>query len=490
MSGSMKRGDLERRPNVVFILTDDQEFDTLGCYGTQVMTPHQDRLAAEGVRLDSAFVTTPACTPSRYGCLTGHYPSRCPHPGFRKKFPPGTQTSVGFNTHLSPDIPSLPKIFQNAGYATGMVGKWHLGDVSIGEAGFDKSFPADTSPRDPALNRMLARHQEECAERVRACGFDYASRIYWNNPGSYGINALDSHNMEWVTEGALEFIEANQQRPFFLFMAPTLHHVPHPQASLRVDPRIALGGYLEKTPDIMPPRGEIIRRVKSAGYCPSTAYCAYLDDGVGAVLNRLDDLGLTENTVVILLGDNGLPAKLTLYEGGIHVPGLIRWPQGIPGGQVSDGLFLNLDIIPTLMEICGVAPPDGMRLDGDSALAMLQGRAPSPHEALFFECGKTRAVRTPDAKYLAFRQPAPPRTPEERFHGTLFALQMHARLQHPAYFEPDQLYDLIDDPEETTNLAAESPRQLTEMQNRLKAWLAGFGNHPFGELYTRGKTTN
>ena len=481
--GSARRAASPRRPNVVFILTDDQNFDTLGCYGARVMTPHQDRLAAEGVRFNRAYVTTAACMPSRYGCLTGHYPSRCRHPRFTGAFPPGTQTSVGFNTPLSADLASLPHLLRQAGYTTGMVGKWHLGETGMEGVGFDRSFPADTDPRDPDFSRMLARHQELCAEQVRARGFDTASRIYWNNPASYGVKALDSHNMEWVTEGALDFIETSKDNPFFLLMAPTLHHVPHPQASLRADPRVCVGGYLDRVPDVMPPRREILPRVKAAGFSPAVAYCTYLDDGVGAVLDRLDALGLAEDTVVLLLSDNNVPDKLTLYEGGIHVPMLIRWPRGIAPAQVRDDLVLNLDIAPTLLDVCGIRPPEEMRLDGASLLPMLQGSGSPPHDALFFESGSTRAMCTRDDKYLALRYPAPPKTREDRFHGVLLGLQINARLHHPAYFEEDQLYDLHDDPEETTNLVLEDPDRLRAMRKRLRDWLASFGEHPFGEVY-------
>jgi len=482
-NGSARPGPSPRRPNVVFIVTDDQNFDTLGCYGARVMTPHQDRLAAEGVRFNRAYVTTAACMPSRYGCLTGQYPGRCPHPQFQRAFPPGTQTKVGFNTPLPADLMSLPHLLRQNGYATGMVGKWHLGDAGLERVGFDRSFAADTDIHDPDFNRMLARHQELCAEHVRARGFDYASRIYWNNPAAYGIKDLDNHNMEWVTEGALQFIEASKDRPFFLLMAPTLHHVPHPQASLRVDPRCSVGGYLDRVPEGMPPRSEILPRVKTAGFSPAVAYCTYLDDGIGAVLDRLDTLGLAEDTVVVLLSDNNVPDKLTLYEGGVHVPMLIRWPRGIAPAQVSEDLVLNLDIAPTLLEVCGIHPPDDVRLDGASLLPMLQGSGSPPHDALFFESGCTRAMCTRDNKYLALRYPAPPKTREDRFHGVLLGLQINARLHHPAYFEEDQLYDLHDDPEETTNLILEHPDRLRAMQKRMRAWLATFGDHPFGNLH-------
>ena len=470
-------------PNVVFILTDDQNFDTIGCYGRrEVHTPHHDRLAAEGVRFDRGYATTSLCTPSRYGCLTGQFPSRCPHPQFQNQHPPGSQTYVGFNTPLPPDLSSLPRLLQAAGYRTGMVGKWHLGEVGLEGAGYDRSFPKDTDPRDAELNRALARHQEKASELVRECGFDYASRIYWNNPGQYGVDALKTHNMEWVLEGALDFIDQNSTDPFFLLLSTTLHHVPHPQATLHDDPRITVGGYLDRAPEVMPPRTGLIDRVKKKGLSPATAYCTYLDDAVGALLGRLDDLGLADDTVVVFFSDHRTPDKATLYEGGVPTPAMIRWPRAIPAGQVCEELMQNLDIAPTLLDICDVELPQDRKLDGKSLMPMLTGQKDSIHDELFFESGRTRAVCTRRWKYLALRHARPPETEKERYHGALQWLQAHSMLRHPPYFDEDQLYDLVNDPEETTNFAGDKPGVLEDLKERMDAWLATFGDHPFGEF--------
>lgn len=475
-----------RPPNVVLILTDDQNYDTLGCYGVRdLMTPHLDRLAREGVRFDRAYTTTSLCTPSRYGCLTGQFPSRCPLPRFTRGNPPGQQTYVGFNTALSPEIASLPRLLQRAGYATGMVGKWHLGQVNMDQLGFDrKQFDRwKTDARDPGLNRVLARHQDLAAERVRACGFDYASRLYWNNAGSYFVDAIKTHNLEWVVEGALEFMDARRQTPFFLMVSTTLHHVPHPQGSLWDDPRITMGGYLDEAPDAMPPRGALIDRVKQQGLDPGTAYCTYLDDGVGAILQKLEALGLADDTLVVLFSDHQTPDKGTLYEAGVRTPALLRWPRHVRGGRACGELVQNLDLVPTVLEACGIAPPDDMRIDGQSLLPMLTGRRRAIHSALFFESGKTRAVCTDRWKYLALRYPKPPEKLQDRYHGSLAALQANVALRHPRYFDLDQLYDLRNDPEETANRAEAEPEKRRELQARMRSWLATFGDHPFGDIY-------
>jgi arylsulfatase A-like enzyme len=191
---------------------------------------------------------------------------------------------------------------------------------------------------------------------------------------------------------------------------------------------------------------------------------------------------MAEDTVVVFFSDHRTPDKATLYEGGVPTPAMIRWPGGIPGGQVCEELMQNLDIAPTLYDICGIAPPDDLKLDGRSLMPMLAGDRDSIHDELFFESGRTRAVCTRRWKYLALRYAKPPETEKERYHGALQWLQAHSMLRHPRYFDGDQLYDLVNDPEETTNLAEDHPEILRDLRERMSRWLDTFGDHPFGEL--------
>ena len=487
-------------PNIVVIYTDDHNFEHIGCYGADVFTPHQDRLASEGVRFTRGYTTTAVCTPSRYGCLTGRYPSRCRHPFFVELFPDGVQLEPSQNTPLEPDAPNLASILQDAGYATGMVGKWHLGrgpwnrDSSPDAMSFPltnawTAMPSEADPRDPKISEMLQRNHELCRDEIRARGFDYAESIYWTNPEGWRSHAFNVHNMEWVTQGSLDFIDRHRDEPFFLYMAPTLHHIPHPQESLlQADPRITVGGYLDRAPEVMPPRGEILDRVTGAGFAPETAYCTWLDDGIGAVLDRLDDLGLAEDTLVILHSDHQTHAKGTLYEGGVRSPCIMRWPRRAPAGRVSSALAQNIDLLPTILEAAGVAAPASAHVDGKSLLPVLSNQQSAVHEHLFFEIGWTRAICTERWKYLALRYSDSARQLAEARGKRLYhnlALEPHQHnvlLEHPNFWDPDQLYDLSFDSIETTNLAVPQPDILADMKSRLTAWLETFGNHPFGEF--------
>ena len=489
-----------RRPNIVVIYTDDHNFEHIGCYGADVHTPHQDRLASEGMCFNRGYTTTSVCTPSRYGCLTGRFPSRCQHPDFVEQFSDGVQLEPSFNTLLEPGAPNLARILRDAGYATGMVGKWHLGPrLGSGDESRDlmpfprtdawTAVPSEADPRDPQISQVLRHNHDRYREEIRAHGFDYAESIYWTNPEGWRSHAFNVHNMEWVVQGALDFIDQNRDGPFFLYMAPTLHHIPHPQESLlQADPRITVGGYLDQVPDVMPPRGEVLERVRSAGFASETAYCTWLDDGIGAVMDRLEELGLAEDTLVILFSDHQTHAKGTLYEGGVRTPCIMRWPRRAPAGRVSRALVQNIDLLPTILDASGVATPANMHVDGKSMLPVLAGLESAVHEQLFFEIGWTRAVCTDRWKYLALRYSDSARKLAEARDKRLYhnlALEPHQHnvlLEHPNFWDPDQLYDLSIDSTETTNLARTQAETLADMKARLTAWLETFGNHPFGEF--------
>jgi len=495
------RTQTRRRPNVIVIYTDDQNFEHIGCYGFKVFTPHQDSLADEGVRFTRSYATISVCTPSRYSCLTGQYPSRCPHPKFITAFPDGVQNEPSFNTPLKPDAPNLANVMKSAGYTTGMVGKWHLlgeglwgnpeerGIIPLPRADAWTAMESEVDPRDPKISKILRNNHDRYREEIKACGFDYAESIC-NNPEGWANHPLNIHNMEWIVQGALDFIDQNREKPFFLYMAPTLHHIPHPQESLlQADPRITLGGYLDKAPDVMPPRDEVVNRVKAAGYAPETAFCTWLDDGIGAVLKKLKDLKLDEDTMIVFFSDHQTHAKGTLYEGGVKSPCMIRWTPHIPRGQVCNSLVQNIDFAPTIFDACNVTKPSNMVVDGKSLMPMLLGRQKAIHDELFFEIGWTRAVCTERWKYLALRYSKSAELLMKK-SGRLYhnrALRPHQHnvlLQHPNFWDPDQLYDLSIDSIETTNLAYDPDYAdvLVDMKERLKRWLATFGNHPFGEF--------
>jgi len=495
-----------RRPNIILILTDDQNFNTIGAYGGEVLTPHMDSIAQEGIRFTRAYTTSAVCVASRYGLMSGQFPSRCTHPSFTKAFPKGAQLEPGFNTPLKPDAPNIASVMKKAGYITGMVGKWHLGrgmGVNPKERGL-KPLPVEQGPlstwvksrskidpSSPKISKILEHNHAVFRKEIKECGFDYAESFYWTNPEGFNDWFLNFHNMEWITKGALDFINQNRDKAFFLYMNPTLHHIPHPQVSLlKGDPRATVGGYLEKAPDVMPPRKEIIKRITSAGYAPETAYCTWLDDAIGAILMKLRELRLENDTMIIFFSDHRTWAKSTLYQGGIKVPCMIQWKAEIPSGKICHELIQSLDFAPTIFEACNIKKPQNMHIDGKSLLSMLKGKKKTVHNELFFELGWTRAVCTLRWKYLALRYSDSAKKREKRrqqpnYHAPALEPHQHnVLLSHPAFWEPDQLYDLKVDPHEVINLSYEPEYRkiLNDMKIRLKTWLATFGDHPFGEF--------
>ena len=476
----------ERRPNVIFILTDDQNNDTLRCFGGKVLTPAIDKLAGHGVKFTRAYAVTSICTPSRYTCLTGQYASRCESVAYLTACPPGQQANVAFNVVIGPKTPNLARTLHDAGYATGFVGKWHTGAPELAP------YPANGDMKDPAIGRILTENQKRLCDYIKSCGFDYAASVYRGNLKDHQLNALSVHNQEWVTKGALDFIEQNKSRPFFLHLCTTLQHSPSPNQSIKGDARYTPAGLLPAPLQVQAPRATIPGRLRKAGIADALGNATWLDDGVAALVGKLEKLGLAENTAIVFLSDNGtLNGKGTCYEGGAHVPAFIYWNGHVPGGATCDRLVANLDFVPTILDICGVKPPPALKLDGASLLPLMNGQDAAWRDALLLEVGHTRAVVTAKWKYLLLRYPpalgqkiAAGTLGRKPYHGdSVFGLHAAAEQAHPAYYEPDQLYDLEKDPGEKTNLVKDPNCQqtVTELSARLKQMLATIPR-PFGEF--------
>ena len=486
------------RPNIVLVYTDDQDLDETGCYGGRVPTPHMDGLARDGMKFTRYYVCSAVCSPSRYNALSGRCASRSLKQQGRK-YPPGGPVNIGWEAGIIGEPHTVASVLKAGGYATGMVGKWHQGTL-----GPTTRFAADADPADPKIKRQLERHYEILVRSVKSCGFDYAGAVYLNNVdgGKEGQpfwipRKLGYHNMEWVTACALEFIEDNKAGPFFLYMAPTLVHGPSAVKSLQTDRRTTPLGYID-VPDVQPSRQSVLDRARRASaeqrrkILEKAAASIWLDDGVGAVLTKLDDLGLAEDTLVLLASDNGNVAKFTCYDGGARLPMVARWKDVIPAGAVCDKLVSNLDFAPTLFEIAGIKPPADMILDGQSIVKAL-GQDPSyRRDFLFLEITTERAVVTGDGfKYIAVRY-----LPEvqkqvdrgEKFNHWCQPLQgathtYGADERYPGYFDQDQLYDLNRDPAERENLAGEPAGQarLAKIQDLLRRVSATLP-HTFGEF--------
>ncbi|MCD6307842.1 MAG: sulfatase-like hydrolase/transferase [Candidatus Latescibacteria bacterium] len=285
----------------------------------------------------------------------------------------------------------------------------------------------------------------------------------------------------------------NRGKAFFPYLNHTLHHIPHPQESLfNADPRMTQGGYLDRAPDCMPPRREIVEMAKKAGCAEETAYCTWLDMALGAVLERLGEYGLSDDTIVMFLSDNNVPAKGTVYEGGVNVPFMIRYPRMIPGGRITDALVQNIDLAPTAFDLAGATPPQSMILDGMNLMPFLTGEREKAHDDLYFEIGWSRAICTDRWKYLAvrltergekLRLSKKGQFPWVYHCSSLEPHQHHVLLWHPAFYYPDQLYDLNVDGDEIVNLYARPQyrRVLDDMKERLSAYTRSIGR-PFGEF--------
>jgi arylsulfatase A-like enzyme len=474
-----------RKPNVVIIYTDDHNFEHIGVYGGKVLTPNLDRIANEGIRFNRFYVSSPVCTPSRYSLITGRYAVRSKI--LQKNQPTDQPAFIRWNTFLSEEERTSAHLFREAGYVTGMVGKYHLG----GEFGY---LGGDESYDDPAVRDTLATIYTTWQEHVRkVAGFDYVESLYGNNLHIIGVpKSMQYHNMEWITKGAVDFIDRYKDRPFFLYMATTLPHVPGPLESLKADPRIIAAGMLE-TPitGVQPTRESVFERARAAGIPDENAPMTWLDDGIGAILERLEKYGLMENTIIVFASDHQSPrAKMTCYEDGANAPAAMMWKGRISPGRVHDALVSNVDIVPTLLELAGIDRPADYQMDGNSWVGLLDGTDAEVQASLYLEVVYQRAVVTRDWKYIAVRFPERVNeriTPDNRREFTIEGMRGQDRYLNdtifPGYYDDDQLYFLRDDKSEQHNLAGdpEHADKLEEMKLLMKAYSRDLP-YAFGEF--------
>lgn len=495
-----------RKPNVIFIITDDQDrsmFNFLPEGRGKNLSPNIDRLASEGTILLGQHCSTPVCGPSRYSCLTGRYACRTRKPWMVARAKREGQMLVTNGTAIMPDDECLPKMLQQAGYATGAVGKNHV--VHVPEW---KRVRNEADPRDPEVAQELRQNAVRIREAFARCGFDYAEGIYNSNPIGIGPRELSIHNTDWITAAGLDFIDQNKDRPFFLYFATTVTHGPRSRdRSWGADPRFTPVGILEEPPDVLPPRESLPERLKAAGIqARGRENVLWLDDAVGALLRRLEQHGIADNTIIFYFTDHGIGAKASVYEGGVRSVAFVWRKGGFPCGGATDALVSNIDFAPAILDFAGGAPRPDL-FDGKSMRPLLEGKAEKLHDSLYFEIGYTRGVLKDGWKYLALRYsdyannlPLEERQAlldkENRYltswgrrpHNTdPMAPFSHYSLvpggsdtehgtigRYPAYFDADQLYNLAEDPGEQRNLAGD-PRyaaKLAEMKEELARYLA------------------
>lgn len=379
---------LERMPNFIIIFTDDQGYGDLGCYGSpDIRTPNIDRLAAEGMRF-TCFYGAPFSGPSRAQLMTGCYPARVSHAGN-----PGPSSPTGLN----PDEVTIAELLKEKDYATMCIGKWHLGDAPEflpTSQGFDSYFGIPFSNDMWRYHPRMAPGESDdslmAAIRKRASytGFAGEGSYYPPNGGfpndlplmvNQEVSELNPDQRQLTTrytEAALSFIEEQKDRPFFLYLAHNMPHVP-----LFVSDKHAGKSFRGLYGDVM----------------------MEVDWSVGKIIDHLEKLGLAKNTLVIFTSDNGpwlqygidggssgpfRAGKGTVYEGGLRVPAIFRWPGKILPGQVTGAMAGNLDLLPTLAGLAGVKVPADRKIDGCDLWPVLGGSSTrSPHDFFHYMAG-------------------------------------------------------------------------------------------------------
>ena len=367
------------RPNVVLIITDDVGYGDFGSYGApDIKTPHVDSLAKDGVRLTDFYANGATCSPTRTGLISGRYQQR-----FAIEQPLGNQGSRDGGRGLPVTGRSLPQLLKNNGYATALVGKWHLGykaEFSPGAHGFDYFFGFKSGFTD-YYQHTSGEGQPDLFENdrpVEAAGY----------------------MTDLITERSVRFIEQNAQRPFFIDVSYNAAHWPYQvpgKPSRARDNARHLGPFDDSTST----RADYVAMLEHA------------DQGVGRILRALDDLRLRQNTIVVFTNDNGgewlsrntplFQHKGTVWEGGIRVPAILRWPGHIPAGRVSRQVGITMDLTASILAATRTPVPAEARLEGIDLLPVLEGRAPEIERTLFWRViGATpqRAVRSGDWKLI------------------------------------------------------------------------------------------
>ena len=483
------------KPNIIFFLVDDYEKPETSPYGGNVLTPNLDRLAAEGMLFNNAYVTSTVCTPSRYTMLTGRYAGSSTAKEFLTFFPKGRQSMPGFNVSLEQDNMNVGNVLARNGYATGFVGKYHVGLEH--DEGFFKEAGLFNIPKNieytDELNQHKYRNEKIHRKLIKDRGFTWAKNIYWGNLK----DPFKGHNPEWTTAAAIEFIEEHKDQPFYLHVCSTLLHGPNGEwhNSLLNRELVTGEGMIEKPIKSQPSRASVMKRIKAAGLTENEAGYLWMDDGIGVILDKLDELGIADNTIFLFVSDHGSSGKGSLFRTkGMEVPCIVRWPNGIKAGTVCDELLQSTDFVPTWLEVAGAEIPKGYHLDGISLAPLFKNPNQPYRDYVFGEMGGARSIKTKDWNLITLRYPKYIIAYEDRKLKQLTGLSggiSRAGYTHKYAFDTDQLYHLGRDPGEQVNLAGDPEHaiQLKKMMRTLSAVLEGFPDHPYGELFPGGDTT-
>lgn len=422
------------KPNVIFVLVDDLGYADTGAYGcTDIATPNIDRLAREGVRFTDFYSNAPVCTPTRCGFITGRWQQRV-----------GLEWALGFSAEqvvrtgdrwkpepdklalgLPTTEPSIAKLLKAAGYATGCFGKWHLGykpEFGPNAHGFDEYFG------------MLLGHA------------DFYTHLYKDGTEQLRENTkpikAEGYLTDWINQRAVQFIEKQAGKPFFMYVPYNAVHFPFqvpddPQS--RMDPK-----------DMYKGTRDDYRRMLER-----------IDRGVGQMADALEEHNVADNTLFIFSSDNGgerlsdnrplFNHKQSLWEGGIRVPCLMRWPAGLPKGKVTRQPAITMDLTATIAAACGATPSAEAPFDGINLLPILRGEAPAVERTFFWRVARNdrsqKAVRHGKWKYV--------------FDGAL-----------------PMLFDLENDVGERQDLGFRHPDVMKDLERRLADWEADLAKNP------------
>ncbi len=425
------------KPNIILIITDDQGYGDFGFTGNpHVRTPHLDQLAGQSIRFENFYVS-PVCAPTRSSLLTGRYSLRT-----------GVHDTYNGGAIMATEEITIAEMMKEGGYQTGIFGKWHLGDnypSRPGDQGFDESL-IHLSGGMGQVGDVTTYFQGDSS---------YFDPVLWHNDQTQQYSGYCS---DIFTTAAIEFIEAQRNHPFFCYLSFNAPHTP-----LQVPDQ-----YLERYRDIDPSTGfegnypeleEMTERDKETAR-KVYAMVDNIDENLGRLLNRLDELGIADQTWIVFLTDNGPQQvrynagmrgrKSSVYQGGVRVPFLIRPPQALVAPREVESVGAHIDVLPTIAQICGLPVPGDRIIDGKSLFPLINGEQDMAEEReLFFYWSR----RYPEKYYnMAYQQGA-------------FKLVGHT--DYDADISEFELFDLASDPQEQQNLVHQNP----ELAQRLKAKL-------------------
>ena len=437
--------EAQKRPNVLLIMTDDQGYGDLGCHGNpKIKTPNLDRLASQSLEM-AYFYVCPVCAPTRASLMTGRYNYRTG----------AIDTFLG-RAMMYPDEVTLAEMLGKAGYRTGIFGKWHLGDnypLRAIDQGFQEALVCTGGgigqPSDPPGNRYFDPILQHNGKAVKTRG--YCSDVF--------------------ADAAIKFISRPSDKPFFVYLPFNCPHGPLQVPESYAAPYRKMNLAFDQFPRVGHPLpGKANQEETARVYGMVTN----IDDNLGRLFAKLDELKLADNTLVIFLTDNGpqqvrynagmLQRKTSVHEGGIRVPFFVRWPARLKGGRKVSEIAAHIDIAPTVLEACGVERPKEVKFDGKSVLPLWRGdKVDWPDRTLYFQWHRgdvpqlNRACAARSTRYKLVQPLGIGGGP----------------LPEKLTFK---LYDMLRDPLEMKDIAAEKPEVVARMRRGYEAWFKDVGS--------------